>query len=290
MQQIKPGIYYEDAYLGVTLGALVFSHGTIMIDAPLRQEDARSWRSALVNRRGGTSRLLVSLDAHFDRTLGARAMESTTITHNLTAQVFHNRPTIFKGQSFESGAVWETYDEAIGTSWTTPDITFSQEMILHWGGPEVILRHKPGPAAGSIWVIIPEEEVVFVGDALMPNQPPFLSNADLPAWVEVLDTLINSYRNYTIISGRDGSMTVPDVRAQRRYIKKVIQRLERLEKRDAPPDDTEKLVPSLLSDFTIAPQQKEQFSQRLGIGLYQYYIRHYHPTSPDSGPEETSND
>ena len=183
MQQIKPGIYYEDGYLGVTLGALVFSHGTIMIDAPLRQEDARSWRSALVNRRGGTSRLLISLDAHFDRTLGARAMESTTITHKLTAQVFHNRPTIFKGQSFESGAVWETYDEAIGTSWTTPDITFSQEMVLHWGGPEVILKHKPGPAAGSIWVIIPEEEIVFVGDAVMPNQPPFLSNADLPAWV-----------------------------------------------------------------------------------------------------------
>lgn len=290
MQQIKPSIYYEDAYLGVTLGALVFSHGTIMIDAPLRQEDARSWRSTLINRRGGTSRLLISLDAHYDRTLGARAMESTTITHKLTAQVFHNRPTIFKGQSFESGAVWETYDEAIGTSWTTPDITFSQEMILHWGGPEVILKHKPGPTAGSIWVIIPEEEVVFVGDAVMPNQPPFLSNSDLPAWVEVLDTLIKSYRNYSIISGRDGLTTIQDVRAQRRILKKVIQRLERLEKRDAPPDETEKLVSSLLNDFTFSPQQSEQFAQRLSIGLYQYYIRNYHPTSPEPVNEDESSD
>lgn len=290
MEQIKPGIYYEDGYLGVTLGALVFSHGTIMIDAPLRQEDARSWRSALVNRRGGTSRLLISLDAHFDRTLGARAMESTTVTHKLTAQVFHNRPSIFKGQSFESGAVWETYDEAIGTSWTTPDITFSQEMILHWGGPEVILKHKPGPAAGSIWVIIPEENVVFAGDAVMPNQPPFLSNADLPAWVEILDTLIKSYRDYTIVSGREGLMTIQDVRAQRRHIKKVIQRLERLEKRDAPPDDTEKLVPSLLKDFTYSAHQKEQYFQRLAIGLYQYYIRHYHPTSPENETDEESSE
>ena len=77
MQQIKPGIYFEDGYLGVTLGALVFSHGTIMIDAPLRPEDARAWRSALLNLRGGSSRLLVSLDAHLDRTLGTRAMECT---------------------------------------------------------------------------------------------------------------------------------------------------------------------------------------------------------------------
>ena len=217
-------------------------------------------------------------------------MDSTTITHKLTAQVFHNRPTIFKGQSFESGAVWETYDEAIGTSWTTPDITFSQEMILHWGGPKVILQHMPGPAAGSIWVIIPEEEVIFVGDAVMPKQPPFLSNADLPAWVEILDTLINSYRDYTIVSGRDRLMTLQDVRAQRRYIKKVIQRLERLEKRHDPPDDTEKLVPALLNEFTIPAHQKEQYYQRLAIGLYQYYIRHYHPTSPDTQNDEGSSD
>jgi hypothetical protein len=33
MQQIKQGIYYEDEYLGVTLGALVLPFGTILIDA-----------------------------------------------------------------------------------------------------------------------------------------------------------------------------------------------------------------------------------------------------------------
>ncbi len=52
MQQVDRGIFYEDGYLGVTLGGLVFSHGTIMIDAPLRPEDARAWRSALLKQRG----------------------------------------------------------------------------------------------------------------------------------------------------------------------------------------------------------------------------------------------
>jgi hypothetical protein len=36
MHQIERGILYEDTYLGVTLGALVFSHGVIIIDAPIR--------------------------------------------------------------------------------------------------------------------------------------------------------------------------------------------------------------------------------------------------------------
>ena len=72
MHQINHGIYYEDTYLGVTLGAMVFNQGTILIDAPLRPEDARAWRSVLHNVRGGSSRLMISLDAHLDRTLGAR--------------------------------------------------------------------------------------------------------------------------------------------------------------------------------------------------------------------------
>ena len=86
MQQIDPGIYYEDSYLGVTLGALIMPRGTIMIDAPLRGEDARSWRSVLISQRSGPNRLLVNLDTHPDRTLGARAMECPIVAHKHTAQ------------------------------------------------------------------------------------------------------------------------------------------------------------------------------------------------------------
>ena len=102
MLQIKKGIYYEDSYLGVTLGALVFPHGTITVDAPLRPEDARSWRSALMNLRGGTNRLMISLDSHLDRTLGARSMESTILSHQKTAQIYRNRPLVFKKQTTKS--------------------------------------------------------------------------------------------------------------------------------------------------------------------------------------------
>ncbi|HSF81188.1 MAG TPA: MBL fold metallo-hydrolase [Anaerolineales bacterium] len=279
MQQIKPGIYVEDAYLGVTLGAIVYSHGIVMIDSPLRPEDARTWRSALLNQRGGTSRLLVSLDAHLDRTLGARALECTILAHQKTALVFRNRPTIFKGQSTESGAEWETYDDAIGTRWAVPDITFSDRMQLHWGGPEIILEHHPTSTPGSIWVISETEQVVFVGDAVTPNQPPFLANADLPGWIDEMKLLTTKYRNYLIISGRGGLVTQEDVREQQRYLKVILRGLERLAKRSDSPESTESLIPKLLSGLEIATDQDEQFNQRLRAGLYQYFIRHYRPTS-----------
>jgi glyoxylase-like metal-dependent hydrolase (beta-lactamase superfamily II) len=274
MHQIAPGIYYDDSYLGVTLGALVFSHGTIMIDAPLRPEDARAWRSALLNLRGGSARLLVSLDAHLDRTLGTRAMECTVVTHLKTAQVFRNRPVIFKGQSSESGSDWETYDDVIGTRWTSPDITFSDQMTLHWGGPQVVLEYHPGPTSGSIWVVIPAAKVLFVGDAVIPNRPPFLSQADLPVWIETLDKLL-AYKDYTIISGRGGMVTLDAVRLQQKYLKNIHKSLERLAKRNAAPEATENLVNALLSDMDFPEKRREQYLQRLRSGLYQYYTRYY---------------
>ncbi|MEE9188914.1 MAG: hypothetical protein V3U36_06045, partial [Anaerolineales bacterium] len=66
MHQIAPGIYSEDTFAGVTLGALILPHGTIMVDAPLRAEDARSWSASLTNLSIGSNRILVNLDAHLD--------------------------------------------------------------------------------------------------------------------------------------------------------------------------------------------------------------------------------
>ena len=280
MQQITTSIFIENAYLGVTLGALINSHGVVMIDSPLRPEDARSWRSALLNQGGGNNRLLVTLDDHLDRTLGARALECTIIAHQKTAQVFHNRPNVFKGHSLESGAEWETYDDVIGTRWATPDITFTDRMILHWGGPEILLEHHPGPTPGSIWVLAPEEQVVFVGDAVMPNQPPFLANADLQIWLEDLDLLLKKYHNFSIFSGRGGLVAQEELRLQQKYLKSILRGFERLAKRNAPPETTETLIPRLLSAMDFSPAFEEQYNQRLRAGLYQYYIRHYRPITP----------
>ena len=277
MHQIEPGIYYEDLYAGVTLGALILPHGTIMVDAPLRAEDARSWRSTLTNLSIGSNRVLINLDAHLDRTLGSRALDSTIVAHQTTAQVFRNRPSVFKGHSADSGAEWEVSNDVFGTRWALPDITFSERLHFLWGGPEVILEHHPGPTLGSIWVIIPSAKVMFVGDTILYDQPPFLASADLQAWIESLELLKDSYKQYSIISGRGGPNDVKDIRTQLKTLKKILQGMERLAKRNAPPDKTEGMIPNLISDMSIPPQRREHYIQRLRHGLYYYYSQHYQP-------------
>jgi len=288
MHQIEPGILYEDSYFGVTLGALISPSGVIMIDAPLRGEEARAWRTILLNQRGGINRVLVCLDAHPDRTLGARALESTIIAHQNTALVFRNRPTIFKGQSPESGSDWETSSDSIGIRWASPDVTFSERMTLHWGNVDVILEHHPGPMPGSLWVSIPDSKVIFVGDAVLVNQPPFLAYADLESWITSLEHLVRGYKDYFIVSGRGGPGTIKEVRAQIRFLKSVLDGFEKLNRKDSAPEAVENMVNPLLKTYLLDNELRERYAQRLRYGLIQCYARRYRSTNEMGDSEITT--
>jgi glyoxylase-like metal-dependent hydrolase (beta-lactamase superfamily II) len=285
MQQIENGIVFEDSYLGVTVGALIFSQGTILIDAPIRPEDTRAWRAAVMTQRGSANRLLVSLDAHPDRTLGTRALECTIVAHQKAAHVFRNRPTIFKGQSVETGAAWETYSDAIGMRWASPDITFTERMSLHWGAPEVILEHHPGPTPGSIWVILPAAKTMFVGDTLVINQPPFLAQADLNAWLDSLDDLLKNYADYRIVSGRGGLAKIEDVRRLRKMLNEILQKMEQLAAKNASPEAAQEMAGPLLAQFSFPSKLQDLYTTRLTYGLYQCFARRYRPSTVIGQPE-----
>ncbi len=108
MQTIATDVYIENGYPGATLGVINLPHGLVQVDAPPSPEDGRAWRAALMNLGGGSERLLVNLDAHPDRTLGARAMDCTIVAQEKTAHVFRTRPTTFKAQGEETGSDWES--------------------------------------------------------------------------------------------------------------------------------------------------------------------------------------
>lgn len=290
MQQLERGIFFEDAYLGVTLGALVFSHGVISIDAPLRAEDARSWRSAIINQRGGSNRLVISLDSHPDRTLGTRAFDCPIIAHQKAAHIFRNRPTVFKGHTTESGAAWENYTDAVGMRWATPDITFTESISLHWGGPEIILEHRPGPAPGAIWVVIPQAGVVFLGDAVTVNQPPFLAHSDLEAWLNNLQALQAEFSNFVMVSGRGGLAVLEHVRRQIHLLDQVLEAMEKYSRKSAHADAILELAPALLANYTYPADLEETYLQRLRFGLQQSYYRRYRLGNTNGSLEIDSED
>lgn len=278
MQEISENIFIETGYPGVTLAAISWPHGLILIDAPLRPEDARSWRSALLNLGGGVDRILVNLDAHPDRTIGARAMECTIIGHEKMAQVFRNRPVSFKAQGPETGADWEMYEGLGSVRWAPPDITFTERLRINWDDSPMILEYHPGPSVGAIWAVIPDDKVVFVGDAVIPGQPPFLASADIPAWLESLELLASStYQNYLIVNGRTGLTTQKQVRQQIAFLKMVHEKMEALAAAGGTVEETANFVPTLLREFNFTADRRWQYTGRLKWGLARYFLRRYGP-------------
>lgn len=285
MQEITKNIFIEDQFLGVTLGVIVTPRGLIQIDAPPSPEDARSWRASLMNLGGGVDRLLINMDAHPDRTLGARAMDCTVVAHEKTAYIFRTRPGTFKAQGEETGADWESIPGLGSVRWAPPEISFLDQLSLHWGDSPVLLEHRPGPSNGSIWVNLPEEKVLFIGDTVMKNQPPFLAGSNLKAWLESLSLLLESdYKGYTFISSRGGVVTTAVIKAQYDLLKHIHDKLNKSISKKPNPAAVEKMVTTLLTWFKAPAARQKQFAQRLRYGLLHYNARQYH--TPNSTVED----
>jgi cyclase len=280
MEAIAKNVYIDDRFLGVTLGVINQPRGLIQIDAPPSPEDGRSWRAAMMGMGNGPERVLINLDAHPDRTLGVRAMDCTVIAHEKTAQAFRNRPNTFKAQGDETGANWEAIPGLGSVRWAPPEISFLDQLTLHWSDTPILLESHPGPTPGAIWVILPSEKVVFVGDAVLKNQPPFLAHADLPVWIEMLKVLLEpEYKGFTIVSGRGGVVTPQVVRHQIEVLKRIHDRVEKIGKKKTTANVTDKIADQLLKGFRAPAVRQKQYAHRLRYGLHYYYVRHYQPPS-----------
>lgn len=275
MKELVKNIYIEDAYPGVMLVAIVREEGTLLIDAPLRPDDGRSWQSVIYGVGKSNNKLLLNLDSHPDRMLGDRAMDCTVVAQFATHEVAKQRSTIFKSQNFEYGAEWEICGGLSGIRWQHPHLFFSDHLYLNWYD-EIILEHHSGPEEGACWVVLPEEKIVFVGDAVMVAQPPFLAFADIPAWLDSLDILLSEkFENYRVFSSRCGEVDQEDIKNFRNYLKDIFKRIERMGRRGNNPDETRKLIGKFLPKDIIDQTFEALYTKRLKYGMYHYFENHY---------------
>lgn len=275
MQEIVPHIFIETSYPGVTLGAIDWPHGLVLIDAPLRPDDIRLWRSTLSSINGGIDRLLINLDEHFDRTIGTRQVECMVAGHEKMNQLFKDRPVTFKSQTVETGADWELQNGLGSIRWAPPDIAFSHQLEINWDEHPIQLQYHPGPSACSIWVELPHQKVVFVGDTVVPSAPPFLASAELTLWKESLSLLAGAkYKDYAIVSGRGGLVDQTIVKDQLKFLEKVEHQLGRVVDRKNSLPEIEKIAHGLLKNFNVDEEMTGHYLLRLTWGLQQYLKHH----------------
>ncbi len=276
MEEIAPNIYLEDGYPGVILSAIKIDNRLLLIDAPFRPEDIHAWRAKLTELGCGTEKILVILDAHSDRTIGARAMESIVVGHEDTVEIIRGRPTSVRGQDLDTGAESEMFDLPSSIRWTLPNMTYTKSLSIYLNQNPIVLLHRPGAHQAGSWLLYEAEKLLFVGDSVMANQPPFLAWSDLDLWLKELEELLSDpYKGYKIITSRNGLVRTKTIEKWLQYLTRIKGVVDAVASGSGQLSVLLSAVPDLLKKISFTRNLTELYENRLKWGLEGYYKRHF---------------
>lgn len=129
-------------------------------------------------------RYVIDTHSHWDHAFGNEAFEeATVVAHRLARRELEEfgeeqrRRVVARGDGFET--------EVGGVRIRLPDLTFNEQLSLHFGGRAIDL-HYLGRAhtAGDVFVHLPDERVLFTGDVAQVRRFPFVADGYLRDWVE----------------------------------------------------------------------------------------------------------
>jgi len=266
MHKLAPYVFLENKYIGVNLGLVVTKEGLLLIDSPLHPEDVREWQEEVSER--GRPKFLILLDSHPDRVLGSRTLNLPAIAQDQTLSTIREWADTFKGNAHPIGAEADKLKRITGVNNAIPELTFSERMVIQMGGKEIVFLHRPGPRPGSMWMVIPELSVVFIGDTVTIDEPPYVGVADIEAWQHCLDELRGSdMASHTLISSYGGRIKRKDINNMARFLRKVQSRVEKLDGGKNRGEETERFAKELIADFRIRSTQEDLILKRLKTGL-----------------------
>ncbi|MFN2222661.1 MAG: MBL fold metallo-hydrolase [Chloroflexota bacterium] len=213
MQEIASGVFIETAYEGVNVAAILTDEGIIAIDAPSYPRDAHDWVSRISRLHGRGVRYLLLTGYHGDRILNTRWFGVPIIASQATAERLDDYDRRYPQSLLEGLSL---RNPQLGRELTSGPvdrvaISFTGHISLHSGRGLVNLVSRPGPNAGSAWVLWPEAGILFSGDSVVAGAQPPLSGLLLAQWLAGLKELNNDKRKPRLIVPGRGEPGGPEL-------------------------------------------------------------------------------
>jgi glyoxylase-like metal-dependent hydrolase (beta-lactamase superfamily II) len=272
--ELAPGVFVETGYRLVNVGAILTDDGFVLIDTPPYPEDAHRWRTQLTGIANKPVLAIINTDGHRDRVLGNGWFNSGVIVaHEETIGYLDSLPNNFVDTAIDALTHFAFERSSFANAHLRmPDVGFTQRMQLRFGGRTIPLLAKAGPTAGSLWVHLPEERVLFAGDSITVNQHPFLSSPCTKQWLENLTILRRSrFQAKHIVPGRGPLVDKSATEPISNYLRLARRRVHSLYRAGRPRADTSTLVPELLELFPYEPVHLDELQRRVKTGLDRVY-------------------
>jgi glyoxylase-like metal-dependent hydrolase (beta-lactamase superfamily II) len=287
-QELAPGVFADTSFRRVNVGAIQTDAGFVLIDTPPFPDDARRWREMLAGVSDKPILAIVNTDCHPDRILGNCWFDARGIVaHDDTVARLQNLPSTFLDSTIDSITTNASERSRFsGAHLRLPTIGFTQRMQLRYGGRSVPLLAMPGPMAGSIWVHLPDERVLFAGDSVIADQHPYVSSPCTKSWLDNLTLLRRArFAADQIVPGRGPLAQKSATEPISNYLRLARRRVYSLFRAGRPRADTSTLVPELLALFPYPEADAEQAQRRIKAGLDRIYEEFKSTDKTDEMPE-----
>jgi len=212
MIKVTDHVYVETEKLMLTnVGCVLTEQGPVMIDAPIAPEEACAWRKQVEQMAEREIAYVVATDHHFDHALSCSFLTKRIIAHDVALRGIKYLQTpanLEKEMKAQIGRFAPVEYEKIREEFKDikillPQLTFSKSLTLHMGDRTLELTFVGGHSPGTIIVYIPEDRVLFAGDAILEGYFPATDVGRFAPWIETLrriegmeiDTIVPGHGN-----------------------------------------------------------------------------------------------
>ncbi len=186
------------------LGAVLGDERTLYIDAGNSKRHAAAFRQAVRGRTGVKDEMTALTHWHWDHSFGASADRVPLLAHAKTREALKTQvgldwsdaaidERVRQGTEIEFCATYmkkEFGEERGEVDVRLPETTFEGSVTLHLGGATCRIDHVGGVHADdSCFLYIPEDKILFLGDALGPaiyDGPRYYKADDLLRLLEIV--------------------------------------------------------------------------------------------------------
>jgi cyclase len=270
IREIAPGIFVETEYHGANVAFIVTGEGVVLIDTPMLPDEARQWMVEIRQRTDEKILYVINTDHHRAHVIGNQYFPTATVIAHEHAwkemksygDSFRTRLiNMYRDRIPEAVEEWKEHLQII-----KPEITFTGRTILYKGDKEMHLIPVGGHTLATSVIHFPNEKLLFTGDAVVTNRPPFLSQGNTKQWLEAL-TYLRKLRYDVLIPGH-GELTGKEATEKMsEYLRMVRRKVRSAYRAGLPKADTARSLSHLIRFWPIPPFEKPKADRRFKSGL-----------------------
>ena len=270
IREIAPNVFVETEFHGANVGFIITGVGVILIDTPMLPDDASLWLSEIKRRTDQEIVYIVNTDHHRAHIVGNQYFPTATvIAHEFAwknmksyGDSFRTRLlNLYRDRIPNAASEWEKHLEIV-----LPEITFTDRLLLFKGDKEIHLIPLGGHTPATTVAYLPQDKLLFAGDLVITDRPPFLSQGDTKEWLKALRYL-RKLRWDILIPGH-GELTGEEAtQNMSEFLRLVRRRVRSAYRAGLSKTETARGLRYLLNHWPIPPFEKPKADRRFKSSL-----------------------